>query len=80
MEIAGEDPITEEDNVIVTNAKPGSSLHNLRRAVDIVNYPPNASPQWENMEFFRAVWTYLHDIGWKWGGNFKKPDNDHFEK
>lgn len=82
-EKAGMDDISETENERkVTKAKPGSSLHNFKRAADIVNYPDGASePEWDNSNFFKALFSHLEPLGWKWGGNFKSfADVDHFEK
>ena len=71
---------------IVTNAKPGESLHNLllngqpgARALDVVPMVMG-KPMWDAEN---PLWKRLGEIGesvgLKWGGRWKKPDKPHFE-
>lgn len=76
----GLEPITEDENHRVTSARGGQSYHNTRRAIDICNYSINNSVEWENMDFFQSVWSYLGNLGWRWGKDFPYKDSDHFEK
>lgn len=76
----GLDPILKDENHIVTNARANASFHQSRRACDIISYPDGSSAQWSDMAFYKLLWSHLEVRGWRWGGNFKRPDNDHFEK
>ena len=71
---------------IVTNAKPGQSLHNTKR---------NGNPAARAFDVVpivagKLVWDAKHphwdklgqigeSVGLKWGGRWKKPDRPHFE-
>ncbi len=59
---------------IVTNAQPGESWHNFRRAFDIAfrGEKPYVGP-WERVGRLGEL------IGLAWGGRWKKPDRPHFE-
>lgn len=79
---AGLNPIDNKENKLtVTKAKAGKSLHNFRRAVDLVQYRDGQPADWNNKEFYEAAWYYLEALGWKWGNHFKSfKDIPHFEK
>lgn len=71
---------------IVTNAKPGSSFHNVRRALDVAIYhPENGTIDWKWMDSRAAAPDWLRlaeigeEIGFSWGGRWKTPDRPHFE-
>lgn len=57
-----------------------NSLHSSRLAIDINLFDPedNYLTQTEDYKFFGDYWEKLED-GNRWGGNFKKPDGNHFE-
>lgn len=80
---------------IVTNAKPGQSIHNYRYAVDIVLLKDTdgngtfETASWEtNVDFdgdgksdWMEVVAIFKKYGWAWGGGFKSiVDKPHFEK
>lgn len=66
---------------IVTNAKPGWSWHNWRRAYDvaIVTYEGDTTP----LDVYDGPWTRVGELGEKcgleWGGRWKHLDLPHFE-
>ena len=59
---------------IVTKAKPGSSFHNLRRAVDVVILTPDGKVDWAWMDSpaCQGLWTQFGQLarqhGLDWGG------------
>ncbi len=61
----------------VTDAKAGQSYHNYGLAIDVVEIR-NGQPIWEN-----SNWQKIADLGkslgFKWGGDWRKPDRPHFE-
>lgn len=74
---------------VVTNAKPGQSLHNYGLAFDIVLIIDGKTASWDTIKDFdgdkEADWMEVVKIcksyGWKWGGDFKSfKDYPHFEK
>ena len=72
---------------IVTNARPGQSLHGRcpSLAADVVPYPE----RWDSVEAFEALapvvfeeWDKLHwskGFTLRWGGHWPKPDRPHWE-
>lgn len=75
--VGGMAPITASENVRrVTNAKPGRSWHNWRRAFDLV-------PMKGSIPIWNGPWETLGKtgkmLGFGWGGDWKKPDKPHFQ-
>lgn len=70
---------------IVTNAKPGESYHNVRRALDVAILKSDGTLDWNWMASAEAtaLWERLAEIGeahgLAWGGRWKRPDRPHFE-
>jgi len=73
---------------IVTNAKPGQSLHNYGLAFDIV-LVADGNATWDEITDFdkdgKADWMEVVQImknnGWEWGGDWKTfKDKPHFQK
>jgi peptidoglycan L-alanyl-D-glutamate endopeptidase CwlK len=71
----------------VTSAKPGSSFHNVRRALDVAFLRPETGTlDWEwlsrSAEADR-LWRHLGALasaaGLHWGGLWERPDRPHFE-
>ena len=63
---------------IVTYSPAGASYHNYGLAVDFVPIDAAGKPDW-NYDFKKiAPFGDKYEI--TWGGNFPKPDLDHFEK
>lgn len=66
---------------IVTNAKPGFSWHNWRRAFDVVieAFPGDTTPN----DVYDGPWSIVGDLGefcgLEWGGRWKHPDIPHFQ-
>lgn len=78
--IAGEDPIGEEENKVVTNSPSGKSLHEKGEALDIVNFPDGGSPEWNNMKFYSRANELFSTKGFRWGGTWKSwKDFAHYE-
>lgn len=69
---------------VVTNAKPGTSLHNYGVAVDLFFLNEKGEAHW-NVNGFKKVWAIaveigLDKLGLVWGGNFKSfVDYPHFQ-
>lgn len=71
--------ITESENEIITNTKPGYSKHNLGNAVDYVPLV-NGKPCWTDSKLFARMGVYAKQAGYKWGGDFKSiKDSPHCE-
>lgn len=71
---------------VVTHARPGSSFHNVRRALDVaIEHPENGTIDWNWMGSKAAAptWKKLKELGelqgLSWGGDWKNPDRPHFE-
>lgn len=63
---------------VVTNAKPGRSLHNYGLAVDLC--PLSAGkPDWDDARAFAALGAEAQKLGLEWGGTWSKPDRPHVE-
>ena len=74
--------------LVVTNARPGYSLHNYGLALDVVPDELLPLPRWGDTPKHRArtaeLWAQVGAIGkavgLRWGGEFKRlPDRPHFE-
>ena len=79
--IAGLPPIRQEDNKVVTNAKPGSSWHEYGCAIDVCYLDGRARAVWDGPA---CKWETLGALGMGymliWGGTFKGfKDRPHFE-
>lgn len=67
--------------VIVTNAPPGYSWHEFRRAFDvaIADFPGDRTKK----DLYDGPWERVGDlgesIGLEWGGRWKHPDRPHFQ-
>lgn len=61
---------------IVTNALPGFSWHQWRRALDVVFQGPNP---WGADHPWAELGELGERVGLKWGGRWRKPDLPHFE-
>lgn len=65
----------------VTNARPGYSWHNWRRAYDVVieGFPGDPTPN----DVYDGPWSLVGELGelaeMDWGGRWKRPDLPHFE-
>lgn len=71
---------------VVTNAKPGESYHNVRRAFDVAILRPDTGKldwTWLESAEAAALWAQLAEIGEAhglvWGGRWSHPDRPHFE-
>lgn len=71
---------------IVTSAKPGSSYHNVRRAIDVAILSPETGTldwRWMGSAAAMPLWERLarlaEGLGLHWGGRWKRPDRPHFE-
>jgi peptidoglycan L-alanyl-D-glutamate endopeptidase CwlK len=71
---------------IVTNAQPGSSYHNARRALDVAILRPETGVldwRWMGGRDAMPIWERLarlaDGVGLHWGGRWRKPDRPHFE-
>lgn len=71
---------------VVTHARPGSSYHNVRRALDVaIHHPDNGTIDWNWMASKAAFpyWRRLKELaelqGFCWGGDWKNPDRPHYE-
>ena len=63
---------------VVTNAKPGQSLHNYGLAIDVVEIR-NGKPVWTNPNW-KKIGELGKRLGFAWGGDFKTiTDLPHFE-
>lgn len=72
--------ISQQDNVKVTNARPGYSYHNYGLAFDCLFYVGNEKITSREDPFWKKVnqWATQSDL--KWGGNFKDMfDGGHFQ-
>jgi hypothetical protein len=66
---------------IVTNAKPGTSLHEQGLAFDVAVLDKNGKPSWPNdINLWNLIGKIGLSLGLEWGGNFKSPDYPHFQK
>lgn len=77
-------PITAEANARrVTNAKPGQSLHEQRRAFDVVPLLDLDGDGDLDAHWASTVWDTIGEQGERcglaWGGRWQKPDQPHFE-
>ncbi|WP_432408580.1 M15 family metallopeptidase [Wukongibacter sp. M2B1] len=64
---------------IVTNAKPGNSIHNYGLAFDIVPVE-NGKALWERYDLFKKVGEIGVSLGLEWGGNWRSfKDYPHFQ-
>lgn len=77
-----------EPGKIVTNAKPGYSMHNFGLAFDIVLIVDGKKAIWDTRTDFdddkKADWMEVVEVakqfGWLWGGDFRSfKDYPHFE-
>lgn len=65
---------------IVTYAPPGTSLHELGRALDVAPLDHLARPHWpSDLALWRAFGEAGEASGLRWGGRWSKPDLPHFE-
>lgn len=71
---------------VVTHARPGSSFHNVRRALDVAIYHPETGTidwNWMGSKAAFPAWRKLKELaelqGLCWGGDWKSPDRPHFE-
>lgn len=72
---------------VVTNVRPGSSLHETGRAFDVAPLDPLAPggmgdvviPWPTDPVFWRIIGAIGEDLGLVWGGRFPVPDYPHFE-
>lgn len=71
---------------IVTNAKPGESLHNTmlngKPAARAFDFVPMlyAKPLWDDTHpYWEKLGEIGESVGLKWGGRWKKPDKPHME-
>lgn len=64
---------------IVTNAKPGDSIHNYGLAFDIVPVE-NGKALWNRYDLFKKVGKIGVGLGLTWGGNWRSfKDYPHFQ-
>lgn len=71
----------------VTRAKPGSSFHNVRRALDVAFCRPETGVlDWlwlrddpDAQRLWRRLGALAAGAGLHWGGLWEKPDRPHFE-
>lgn len=65
---------------VVTNARPGYSWHNHRRAYDVVLIE-DGRPVWDNPAMYKTAGEAGRALGLAWGGDFGslKGDLGHFE-
>lgn len=65
---------------IVTNARAGQSMHNVRRAVDMAPEQLTREPGWApNSNLWQMLGALYERHGLSWGGRWSKPDNPHGE-
>jgi peptidoglycan L-alanyl-D-glutamate endopeptidase CwlK len=63
---------------VVTNARPGDSLHNYGRAFDIAFRKPDGSVTWDGP--WSKVGAIGESLGLTWGGRWRSfPDRPHFQ-
>lgn len=63
---------------VVTNAKPGQSLHNYGLAVDLCPFRAD-KPDWDDARAFALLGAEARKLGLEWGGSWRKPDRPHVE-
>lgn len=71
----------------VTNARPGSSYHNVRRALDVAFLRPDTGVldwRWLSVSDGAAqIWRHIgavgSSVGLQWGGLWNRPDRPHLE-
>lgn len=65
---------------VVTNARPGYSWHNFRRAFDFVPLTKTGAADWGNLSAYNTLGALGKSLGLTWGGDFKSlVDRPHFE-
>jgi len=72
---------------IVTNVRPGESLHETGLAFDVAPLDPHAAsgmgdvlvPWPDEPAFWRILGRIGEELGLVWGGRFPKPDFPHFQ-
>lgn len=63
----------------VTNARPGSSFHNVRRAVDFA-FVVGGKPSWADHHPWEELGGMAEGCGLTWGGRWRNmPDRPHVE-
>lgn len=64
---------------IVTNARPGRSWHNHRRAADVAVLNAQGAPTWPTDDMlWQRVGAAGEFLELNWGGRWDKPDREHF--
>ena len=56
---------------IVTNAKPGESVHNFGLALDFAILDKTGAIDWRDIPAYRTVGELGEELGFQWGGRFK---------
>ncbi len=66
---------------VVTNARPGYSWHNFRRAYDVAVVGDDGTPRWDDLAAYKKAGWIGKGLGLIWGGDFVsvKGDWGHFE-
>jgi hypothetical protein len=64
---------------IITNAKPGESLHNYQPALAFDVYFLEDGKYSTNEGLYKALGELAPAVGLEWGGKWKHPDTPHFQ-
>lgn len=70
-------PLTNQENIKVTNAKAGESWHNFHRAFDVVPMQGGV-PDWQSLHWER-IGQLGESVGLEWGGRWLHADRPHFQ-
>lgn len=71
--------ITEKENKVITNTKPGESEHNKGKAFDVCP-AVHGKLVWNDSKLWKRLGELGKSIGLKWGGDWKSiKDCPHFE-
>jgi len=72
--------ITQQDNVKVTNSRPGYSYHNYGLAFDCIFFVNNIQVKSKKHPLWKQVAEWAKEADLFWGGNFKELfDGGHFQ-
>ena len=76
---AGLSPISQKENVKITNTQAGHSKHNIGKAFDVCPIL-NGKLAWNDVDLFNQLGEIGHSVGLKWGGDWRSfKDSPHFE-
>ena len=76
---AGLSPISQKENVKITNTQAGYSKHNIGKAFDVCPIL-NGKLAWNDIDLFSQLGEIGLSVGLKWGGDWRSfKDSPHFE-